>query len=485
MRTKLRLATVFILCYLSIFLFPPLFFFIAEALLAFHLYGRQKEGGQKSFIRMMSFRPKLKHILILLIILPAFFMTYTTKPGFFFFFMVPLGYLFNKARFIGLCVLFYLFLSETSEPGKSKTEFFRRLIHTNPGKIFGVWMVGLLSMTSTLHGTSSVSCPSQKAMVGYEEVLAKNFCAGNFLARDACRHDQGSIHDAAFDSRRGTFFFSHLGNGTASPVCMYAPQKKFRHKRLNYGASAHKIIFSRADNTVYVPLMSEPKVLALDAGTLKLKHAYSVSSRSLVNAALDEKRKTLYVLSENAALYKIHLPTGNIKSLSFRQFAGSNGFGMALNAHAQMLYVTSWIGGMLARIDAEKLELVDVHRFFPAAMDVAVNEKQSEVYVARPFPPAILVLDETTLKLKKKLPAPFGARSAVFLNDIDLLAVGNYFNGTVQFFDTRTSSEVFRFYAGPRLRGFSYDPPTKTALAFSACGVYKFPLGEIYAQQKH
>lgn len=252
---------------------------------------------------------------------------------------------------------------------------------------------------------------------------------------------------------------------------------------LSYAASAQRPLFTDNGNTIILPLLSEPKVLLVDAGSFKVKKSFTLSSSLLVDAVLDEKKNILYVLSENATVYKIHLPTGNIKKISFRDAAGANNFSIALNTETQTLYVTSWIGGMLTKIDADKLSFMETKRFLPSLMGVAVNEEENEIYAARPFPPAVLVLDGDTLQKKKTLLTDFGTRSVVYISSKKLLAVGNYFAGTVQFFDVKFGSEVFKFRAGALLRGITYDGFSESAFSFSGCGIYEFPLAEIYPQK--
>ena len=89
-------------------------------------------------------------------------------------------------------------------------------------------------------------------------------------------------------------------------------------------------------------------------------------------------------------------------------------------------------------------------------------------------------MDGFTLQRKKKLRSDFGTRGILYIKEKKLLAVGNYFAGTVQFFDTQTKAEVFKFYAGQLLRGLAYDTLSQDAFSYSGCGIYKFPLSKIY-----
>lgn len=482
-KAKTWLFLYFVLGYFMIFVFPPAVFMVYTAFLAYKTVDFKSRHSAASLLTAERFEFKARHVLIFIFSLYIFFFTYTTKTGFFFFFMIPLGYFFNRTRFLALCILFYLFLVFV-EDFKGKTgAALRRAMNSLPGKCAAVWLIGMLCVLSTLHGNASLRCPSEKSLIVYQEVLAQNFCSGNFMAREACRHDLGAIHGAAVDGKQKNFYFTHMGKGSESPLCMYSPGRKMRHKIMPYAASAQRLLYARKYNAVILPLMSEPKVLVVDASSLKVKQSFSTGASALVDAVLDEKKDILYVLSENATVYKIHLPSGKIKSFSFRREAGANTFALALDEKTQTLYATSWIGGMLSKIDAGNLKLLDVKRFLPSLMGIAVNEDENEIYAARPFPPAILVLDAGTLQKKKTLSTDFGTRAVAYISDRKLLAAGNYFAGTMQFFDMITGAEAFRFNAGGILRGITYDDVSHSIFSFSGCGIYEFPLSKIYPQQ--
>lgn len=465
---------------------PPIFYFLCEGCLAFFIFLQQRKSKHVSLMSAPSFSFRLKHAFIFLLFALLFLMFFATKPGFYFFFMIPLGYFMNKNRFIALCIWFYLAICASKERQQEGGNFIQIIFHPIHEKLLGIWCIGLLCVLSTLYGPYFHSCPLQTAMAGYKEVFTSGFCEGSPLAQYVCRHDRGKISDAVYDGKSGNFYFTHIRipRDSISPLCMFSPHAKHLHKTLWYQGSAHLLIFSRSKNAIYLPLTSEPKVLVVDATSFKVKKTYRLASSPLMDAVLDHKQNILYVLSETSTVYKIYLSSGKIQRRSFKQYAGINGYAMALNVSTQTLYITSWISGTLTKIDARKLKLLKVKRFLPFIMGVAVNEKKEEIYVARPFPSSILVLDAATLKKKKTIFTEFGTRSVVYIKEKELLAAGNYFTGTVQFFDAKTHVEVFRFYVGHLLRGLTYDAISQNVFSFSACGIYQIPLSQIYPQIK-
>lgn len=479
-KTSALFVFYFVVCYLFILtLSPPLVFLFegALALLIFRFISQQK---QPIFVLSKPFRFQFKHILwFCFVFLSIFFLTFGTKPGFFFFFMAPLGYFLNKERFIALCILYYLLLLYIQQNQQNdKGMVYVKSLLSGPGRCIGIWLIGVLCVLSTLHGKKFLKCPSPTSI--YDELLSRSFCEGNFFAQEACRHDNETVHGMAVYGKKRIFYFAHPGRGDESPLCMYSPKDKYLHKTLPYKASARRVIFNPQDNTLILPLLSKPRVLIIDAQSLKIKKIFKLSSNLLMDAVLDEKKNTLYVLSENSSIHKINLSTGKIKEAFFRKYAGANAYALGMNTFTQTLYVSSWLGGTLCQINAKNLKFIQMKRFFPSLMGIDVDEGENEVYVARPYPPAILVLDGFTLKLKKKLQTDFGTRSVLYIKEKKLLTVGNYFAGTVQFFDTQTKAEVFKFHAGQLLRGLAYDTLSQYAFSYSGCGIYKFPLSKIY-----
>lgn len=388
-------------------------------------------------------------------------------------YMVPMGFLFDPARFVLLCIL-YTGYFKLAEWGYFKKPAFSFSTH-----VVMFWVIAFLNGSHMYFMGDPMQCPGDDASLRKEmvPVLTMQICDRNESSEEKqrhCRNDVATTHALFVDPETNEIFIPHMGSKNQFPLCAFNPLNPTMHKVINVRGSAHHLAADISRREVFLPLMSDNTCLIVSMDSLKVVKVLKPTTKSsLIDAVFDDKRRELFVLSEDSNVVQMRLNTGKIKRCDLKRFGAGSLYALGLNKKTHRLYVSSWIGGQVFQIDVRTMKVMRSRRVGVSTMGLFVDEQKNIVFVALPFTGTIAVIDGDTLEVIRKYKAGFGVRDITYIKNFKLLMAGNYFSRSVDFISL-SRGKIRSFYTGPMVRGVYYDPRTHHAYAMGRCGIFKF-----------
>ncbi len=233
----------------------------------------------------------------------------------------------------------------------------------------------------------------------------------------------------------------------------------------------------------YVPVWAQwgadERILVMDMDTgAKIGEVPVPGCRNLFEIEFFHDR--LYALCEvSHSLHELEAapPFTPLRTL---KLPGMDSYDFAIDLNAGRAYVTDWLSPWLVEVDLRSMAVVRKKWIGFSSFGVNIGP-DGRLYVAQMFLRRVNVLDVLTLETRQTLRAGYGPRDLDFDPQRGLLFVGNYFDGTVDVFETASGRRVTRFFAGKPLRGLWFDRQRERLYLACGCGVRWAELAEIMA----
>ncbi len=424
------------------------------------------EKQRDSWLKRVPLPAKIVLVVVL------FLLAARSYLGFVILFMIPFGFAFDPARFALLCLLYacYFFMMRRC--------FLNRRLFSLLKHFCAIWFIAFLSAFHMYFFGDLSQCPgAEKQSREMVPVLTPRICdrsKDRVKEWNECRDDLATSHTLFVDAKTRKIFLPLMGSPRQQfPLCVFNPLVPTKRRRISVHGSVHHLAAYLQHRRVFLPLMSDSRCLVVSMDSLKVLDVLRPTEKSsLIDVVFDDKRQELFILSEHSEVIRISLKTGKIKHC--RLHTGGSLYALALNKKTRRLYVSSWIGGNVFKIDAGRMKVLKVKHVNISVMGLQVDEEKNRIFAALPLFARIVELDGATLKVIRDYPAGLGVRDIAYLGNVNMLMAGNYLRRTVDFIDLSTAKKVISFYLGPMVRGVYYDAKHRQAYSVGRCGIYKF-----------
>lgn len=198
--------------------------------------------------------------------------------------------------------------------------------------------------------------------------------------------------------------------------------------------------------------------------------------------ACDMATRTLFMIDEDApTMVAWDMDTESVKQLipvepnahriDFNEFA--------FDEIGRRIYACSWVrGSNVYVVDADALALTTKIPVGGSVSDAAIDAVRGLAYFARPLSRGVDVYRTESVEKTGRIGVAPGTRKLLLLEDGRWLAVGSYFNGTLEVIRVDDPARRVSIRAFPRIRNLRYDAVRDELLVVSKAGVIGFPMDE-------
>jgi len=217
-------------------------------------------------------------------------------------------------------------------------------------------------------------------------------------------------------------------------------------------------------------------MLVYDADSLRLKRRspFCFQDRGTALVSFDNRSRTIAVARERGFIWLIDMDT--LLPLGRLETGDSNAY--IIFSEKMDRYILSYFKSYdymrLVSPDGKETRKVKAKRY---QGDLAISNKNNELYVALPLRGEILVYDMITYALKRKIPTVFGVRGIACDEKNNMIVAASMCTGFVDVIDLGTGRRISRNFVGYYLREICLDLPGNEAFISSIFGVYRLSLG--------
>ena len=131
---------------------------------------------------------------------------------------------------------------------------------------------------------------------------------------------------------------------------------------------------------------------------------------------------------------------------------------------------------VVVEIDIDRFRINRVKEFTAQPSAVRVIEGGRKILVALPMGEKVLLLDADSFETVREYPAGFTARDISVDEELRVMAVGNFFTGTVNLVDLDSGKELREYKVGRGVRSVEIDADSGSVFAATLCGAVRMDL---------
>ena len=124
-------------------------------------------------------------------------------------------------------------------------------------------------------------------------------------------------------------------------------------------------------------------------------------------------------------------------------------------------------------LDADSMQVTRKGDVDLLSLGAYLDPVRRRLFLSRPIPGEVVVLDADSLEIVARLPAPFGVRKLAVNVGQRLLASSSYGTGIVDVWDLDRLEHRLQVRLGPFLRALGTGEGTRAFYAMSRCGVFE------------